>query len=116
MYLLNRYDSTSGVGVATGMDPSTVASWAGYNIGAFLHSVASTSTLTNRRCADIHDLIQSSASVYQNHGLGASANMYDFVGFIQSYQSNPGTVFQQQVRGSRAIEMSVCTKRSPALC
>ena len=34
MYLLNKYDSTSGVGIATGMDPTTVASWAGYNIGA----------------------------------------------------------------------------------
>lgn len=63
------------------------------------YNIARKSTSTNGRCADIHDLIQSSASVYQNHGLGASADMYDFVDFIKSYQSNPGTVFQQQVRG-----------------
>ena len=101
MYLLYRYDNTSGVGIATGMDPSTVASWAATALvhSSTTYNIASKSTLTNRRCADIHDLIKSSASVYQNHGLDASADMYDFVDFIKSYQSNPGTVFQQQVRG-----------------
>ena len=102
MYLLNKYDTTNGVGIATGMDPTTVASWAGYNIGA--SSATYHVIFTNKPCIDIHDLIQSSASVYQNHGLGASANMYDFVDFIKSYQSDPGAVFQQQVQCSRVLE------------
>ncbi|KAL8642906.1 MAG: hypothetical protein Q9228_000443 [Teloschistes exilis] len=84
MYIMNSYtkpktqgDSTRGYqDGAKGMDPATVASWGGFNI-------------------DIHDLIQSSASVYQTHGLGPSANMYDFVGFVKQAQADPGSVYRQ---------------------
>ncbi|KAI4192205.1 MAG: hypothetical protein LQ350_008683, partial [Teloschistes chrysophthalmus] len=84
MYIMNSYtkpqtqgDSTRGYkDGAKGMDPATVASWGGFNI-------------------DMHDLIQSSASVYQTHGLGPSAKMYDFVGFVKQAQADPGSVYRQ---------------------
>lgn len=84
MYIMNSYTKPQTSGDdgrgykdgATGMDPNTVSSWGGFNI-------------------DIHDLIQSSASVYQSHGLGPSANMYDFVGFVKQAQADPGSVYKQ---------------------
>ncbi|KAL8689290.1 MAG: hypothetical protein Q9218_005011 [Villophora microphyllina] len=84
MYIMNSYtkfqpsnsDTTGYKDGAKGMDPDTVKGWGGFNI-------------------DIHDLIQSSATVYQTHGLGASANMYDFVGFIKQAQADPGSVYKQ---------------------
>ena len=73
---MNAYDRDHGFrDGAAGMDPDTVKSWAGFKI-------------------DIHDLIQSSASVYQTHGLGRSADLYDFVEFVKSYQADPAGVYK----------------------